>query len=101
MRRLCAFFIAVTLTSPAWGHGKYAWINKGGYTNAAGVHCCGPSDCRRIGEGRYTPLRDGSYMVRLPGGLVTQVPAAAVYPSKDPFARYCTPGCLFTAPRLF
>lgn len=86
----------VLLAFPALAHDDYAWINDGGYVNAWGTHCCGPSDCHVIRQDQYRRLEGGKWQVRVNGRTVT-LSEKAVYPTQD-WPRYCRVGCLFTAP---
>jgi hypothetical protein len=77
-------------------HGDAEWImQEPRYKDVNGVHCCGPSDCKRIArtEVQYTPE---GYLVH---GMLFGYEHPALYQSIDSDFWLCereVPKCLFT-----
>ena len=65
-----AIGLAMASAAPADAHGDFDWINKGGYRNANGDHCCGKDDCYKLGASEVEQQRDGysvpSHGVKVP-----------------------------------
>ena len=61
MLRPLAFAVGLALVSaaPAAAHDAHDWINKGGYRNASGDHCCGKDDCFKLEAKDVEQLREG------------------------------------------
>lgn len=70
---------AVAGTSPAWSHGDYDWINKGGYRNAGGEACCGTIDCEEIPKSRVEETKAGFVLL----DKKETVPHTEAVPSED------------------
>jgi len=66
-------------SSPALAHGDYDWINKGGYRNSSGEHCCGKDDCFEVEPSRVLQTPHG---YSLPDHNV-DVPGEKAIPSED------------------
>ena len=87
---LCAvllFVLALTAASAALAHGDAAWIMANPrYVDRDGVHCCGPSDCRREHATKFRETPPGIEIVTGAGDVVL-MPRALVgqglYPSID------------------
>jgi hypothetical protein len=81
MLRLIAIALGLAMASatPAAAHGDFDWINKGGYRNANGDHCCGKDDCFKLGANEVEQERSG---YRVPSHGVT-VPYREAQRSED------------------
>lgn len=62
----------------ARAHDDAAWImDNPGYVDDAGVHCCGPSDCRRESAAKFREAPEGVY-VAIGAGDETLMPRRLV-----------------------
>lgn len=103
---LCAlvlFALAFTAACAAWAHGDAVWIMANPrYVDRDGVHCCGPSDCRREHATKFRETPAGIEIVTGAGDVVL-MPRALVgqglYPSIDDGWWVCVRGgvvrCVF------
>ena len=71
--------VLALLSFPAWGHGEYDWIRKGGYIGPNGSPCCGEDDCYKIRRDEVS-LQDGVF--HLPKWRLT-VPVKDALVSED------------------
>jgi len=97
------FLLAVTAAGAAIAHGDAAWIMaEPRYVDRDGVHCCGPSDCRREHAAKFRETPAGIEIVTgagdvflMPRHLVGQ----GLYPSIDDDWWVCVRGgvvrCVF------
>jgi len=74
-----ALGLAMASAAPAAAHGDFDWINKGGYRNSSGDHCCGKDDCFKLGASEVEQEREG---YRVPSHGVT-VPYKEAQRSED------------------
>jgi len=79
--------LLVGATIAALAHGDAAWIMENPrYVDRDGVHCCGPSDCRREHATKFRETAAGVEIVTGAGDVVL-MPRALVgqglYPSTD------------------
>ena len=51
--------VAMLSLQLAYAHGPAAWIQRGGYQNAAGELCCGERDCGELVAGTIVPTPQG------------------------------------------
>ena len=71
----------------AFGHGDAEWIMYGPYTDKAGAHCCGPSDCKITGPGELSRVPGGWRHVQT--GSVLLDNEIGNYPSTDAQTWHC------------
>lgn len=90
MKRPCsrtAFALALlAIATPALGHGDAAWIQAGGYVDAAGIHCCGPRDCHREKAVGFREAPEGIYVATGAGDEILmkrELVGRGLYPSID------------------
>ena len=81
------FLLALMAAGAATAHGDAAWIMaEPRYVDRDGVHCCGPSDCRREHAAKFRETPAGVEIVTGAGDIVL-MPRALVgqglYPSID------------------
>lgn len=97
------FALAALSASAALAHGDAAWIMENPrYVDRDGVHCCGPSDCRREHATKFRETPAGIEIVTGDGDVVL-MPRALVgqglYPSIDDHWWVCIRGgvvrCVF------
>ena len=97
------FALALTAAGAALAHGDAAWIMANPrYVDRDGVHCCGPSDCRREHATKFRETPAGIEIVTGAGDVVL-MPRALVgrglYPSTDDDWWICVRGgvvrCVF------
>jgi len=86
LRKLSLAAICVLpLGSPALAHGDFDWINKGGYRNSSGEHCCGRDDCYEVAPQRVMQSPEGYSLPdhANPDGSPLTVPGEKAIPSED------------------
>ncbi len=72
-------FLALVPAPNAFAHDAFDWINKGGYRNQQGEHCCGRDDCYEVSPHRVEQNAQG---YSLPDHNMT-VPGQMAIPSED------------------
>lgn len=95
--------VASTLPPQAEAHGDAAWIMaEPRYVDRDGVHCCGPSDCRREHAAKFRETPAGIEIVTGAGDIVLMprhLVGQGLYPSIDDDWWVCVRGgvvrCVF------
>jgi hypothetical protein len=96
-----ALALAALYGLPGRAHGDAAWIMENpGFVTKSGIHCCGPSDCRRMTEEEVARVRHlkGGFEV---DGVFFAEEERGLYRSYDGDWWWCvmvTPKCLFPPP---
>lgn len=100
---LYAAAMLLAATVAARPHGDATWIMENArYVDRDGVHCCGPSDCRREHASKFREGSDGIHVTTGAGDNVLMPRAligAGLYPSIDDDWWICVRGgtirCVF------
>jgi hypothetical protein len=83
--RIPLTLLAILIPTAALGHGSAEWIQKGKYSNANGIHCCGPADCFNLGQAELHRIEGGWEFEMEINGEMTKVFAkdSSVFSSQD------------------
>lgn len=84
---LALLVLILCLATDAFGHGEYAWIAEGGYTNEKNQGCCGEQDCFKLEPGDFY-LEGDRWIIDLQG-VEYWYPAEHTRPSEDGHAWVC------------
>lgn len=95
-------FASVWLAKPVKAHGDAAWIMEAAYVDQDGIHCCGPTDCRREKATMFREASDGVHVLTGDGQdllMPRKLVGHGLYPSIDDDWWICVRGgavkCIF------